>query len=160
MIMNLSTFFRTSLTADPAEDVVLSEEIRLQRLYLDIEAVRFPDRLKVEVNVPDALRDACVPALILQPLVENAVKYGVSRSRAPVTIWIRAREDSHGLVLSVEDDGSADGQAEAGTGVGLKNVRDRLHARFGDDQASVRWGPLPEGGFGVTLFMPLMRHGC
>jgi two-component system, LytTR family, sensor kinase len=86
MIMNLSTFFRTSLTGDPTEDVPLFEEIRLQRLYLDIEAVRFPDRLKVEIEIPDQLRTACVPGLILQPLVENAIKYGVSRARRPVTL--------------------------------------------------------------------------
>jgi hypothetical protein len=159
MILNLSTFFRTSLTADPTEDVVLAEEIRLQRLYLDIEAIRFPDRLLVEIHVPPALEDVRVPCLILQPLVENAIKYGVSRSRRPVTLRITAREDSHGLVLSVEDDGDplAEGEAPAGTGVGLRNVSDRLRARFGNG-ASCRYGPLPNGGFGVTLFMPLIRN--
>ncbi|MDX3883163.1 MAG: histidine kinase [Sphingomonas sp.] len=161
MIMNLSTFFRTSLTGDPTEDVPLYEEIRLQRLYLDIEAVRFPDRLKVEVEVPDPLRTACVPGLILQPLVENAVKYGVSRARRPVTIRIKAREDSDGLVLTVEDDGDPmpENEMNGGTGVGLRNVRERLAARFGSD-SSCRWGPLPGGGFAVTLFLPLSRHGC
>lgn len=159
MILNLSTFFRTSLTADPTEDVVLAEEIRLQRLYLDIEAIRFPDRLLVEIHVPPALEDVRVPCLILQPLVENGIKYGVSRSRRPVTLRITAREDSHGLVLSVEDDGDplAEGEAPAGTGVGLRNVSDRLRARFGEE-ASCRYGPLPNGGFGVTLFMPLIRN--
>ncbi len=160
MILNLSTFFRTSLTADPTEDVVLSEEIRLQRLYLDIEAVRFPERLIVDITVPPALANACVPCLILQPLVENAIKYGVSRAKRPVTIRICAREDSHGLVLTVEDDGEPLGEDAKlrGAGVGLKNVTDRLKARFGDD-AACRYGPLANGGFGVTLFMPLIRHG-
>ena len=160
MILNLSTFFRTSLTADPTEDVVLSEEIRLQRLYLDIEAVRFPERLIVDVTVPPALANACVPCLILQPLVENAIKYGVSRAKRPVTIRICAREDSHGLVLTVEDDGEPLGEDAKlrGAGVGLKNVTDRLKARFGDD-AACRYGSLANGGFGVTLFMPLIRHG-
>ena len=160
MILNLSTFFRTSLTADPTEDVVLSEEIRLQRLYLDIEAVRFPERLIVEITVPSTLGNACVPCLILQPLVENAIKYGVSRAKRPVTIRICAREDSHGLVLSVEDDGEplGDDAKLHGAGVGLKNVTDRLKARFGDD-AACRYGPLANGGFGVTLFMPLIRNG-
>jgi LytS/YehU family sensor histidine kinase len=163
MIMNLSTFFRTSLTADPTEDVMLAEEIRLQRLYLDIERVRFPDRLAVEVDVPAALLTACVPCLILQPLVENAIKYGVSRSRRPVTVRIRAHEDANGLVLSVEDDGEplpdCDCEVPAGTGTGLRNVRDRLAARFGDASA-VRWGKRPDGGFAATLFMPVLRHGC
>jgi len=161
MVLNLATFFRTSLTADPTEDVLLAEEIRLQRLYLDIEAVRFPERLIVNIAIPPSLLTACVPCLILQPLVENAIKYGVSRSRRPVTVFISAREDSHGLVLMVEDDGDPpeDGDATGGTGVGLKNVTNRLKARFGED-ASCRYGPLVNGGFGVTLFMPLLRHGC
>jgi len=160
MVLNLSTFFRTSLTADPTEDVVLAEEIRLQRLYLDIEAVRFPERLIVEIHVPSELSNACVPCLILQPLVENAIKYGVSRAKRPVTVRITAREDSHGLVLSVEDDGEAlgDDQKLHGTGVGLRNVSDRLRARFGEE-AACRYGPLSNGGFGVTLFMPLNRNG-
>jgi len=164
MILNLSTFFRTSLTADPAEDLPLHEEIRLQRLYLDIERVRFPERLQVDIEIPDALRTACVPALILQPLVENAIKYGVSRSREPVTIRIQAREDSAGLMITVADNGRpVDGgdlpATEAGTGLGLRNVRDRLAARFGTE-AQCRWGPLPGGGFGVTLTMPVVRNGC
>ncbi|WP_443027839.1 sensor histidine kinase [Sphingomonas sp. SRS2] len=159
MILNLSTFFRTSLTADPTEDVVLAEEIRLQRLYLDIEMVRFPERLIIDINVPEPLANACVPCLILQPLVENAIKYGVSRAKRPVTIKIDAREDSHGLVLSVEDDGEplGDDAKLHGAGVGLKNVTDRLKARFGDE-ATCRYGPLANGGFGVTIFMPLIRN--
>jgi LytS/YehU family sensor histidine kinase len=160
MILNLSTFFRTSLTADPTEDVQLAEEIRLQRLYLDIEAIRFPERLIVEFNVPQTLSNACVPCLILQPLVENAIKYGVSRAKRPVTVRITAREDSHGLVLSVEDDGEplGDDAKLHGAGVGLKNVSDRLKARFGEE-AACRYGPLANGGFGVTIFMPLIRNG-
>lgn len=164
MILNLSTFFRTSLAGDPSEDVPLFEEIRLQRLYLDIEAVRFPERLKVEVEIPDPLRTACVPGLILQPLVENAIKYGVSRARRPVTVRIRAREEAGRLVLGVEDDGDPlpgkrGGGAGEGTGVGLRNVRERIAARFGDEGAC-RWGPRPEGGFAVTLFLPLAHQGC
>lgn len=162
MILNLSTFFRTSLTADPAEDLPLFEEIRLQRLYLDIERVRFPDRLQVDIDIPDPLRTACVPALILQPLIENAIKYGVARSRRPVTIRIDAAERHGRLRLTVTDDGAGDGQASAtdgGIGVGLRNVHDRLAARFGQE-ATCRWGVLPEGGFAVTLEMPVVRNGC
>jgi LytS/YehU family sensor histidine kinase len=162
MILNLSTFFRTSLSGDPTEDVRLDEEIQLQRLYLDIETVRFPRRLLAEIDLPDALRNACVPGLILQPLVENAVKYGVAKSRRPVTIRLRAREDSGGLLITVENDGdpaTASTEGHEGTGVGLANVRDRLQARFGA-AASCRWGPLPGGGFAVILSLPMVRHGC
>ena len=106
MILNLSTFFRQSLTREATDDLPLAEEVRLQRLYLAIEEVRFPDRLRVEVDLPDALAELPVPALILQPLVENAIKYGVSRSRRPVTVRISARLSEAGrLVLDVADDG-------------------------------------------------------
>jgi LytS/YehU family sensor histidine kinase len=160
MILNLSTFYRTSLTSEPADDVPLEEEIRLQQLYLDIEAVRFPERLKVDIEVPRALNGCCVPALILQPIVENAIKYGVSRVRRPVTVLIRAREDEGKLIIIVADDGEPmpeDGPH--GTGVGLNNVRDRLDARYGED-SSVTWGPRPEGGFAVRLEMPINRESC
>lgn len=160
MILNLATFFRTSLTGDPTEDVPLADEIQLQRLYLAIETVRFPERLLVEVDLPMALKTACVPGLILQPLVENAVKYGVARSRRPVTVRISARAAAGNLQLIVEDDGDAIGDDAAhGTGVGLGNVRDRLTARFGAEARS-HWGPRPRGGFAVTLELPLVHHGC
>jgi two-component system, LytTR family, sensor kinase len=169
MILNLSTFFRTSLTAGAADDLALSEEIRLQRLYLDIEAVRFPERLRVEIDVPDELGDACIPGLLLQPLVENAIKHGVSRASRPVTLTLRARQEEPGrLTVSVIDNGpsgeadSADpltAQRPAGTGTGLRNVRQRLAARFGDD-AEIKWGPRPVEGFAVTVDLPLARHGC
>ena len=107
MLMNLSTFFRATLSADPTADVSLGEEIRLQRLYLDIEQIRFPDRLSVEIDVPDALLAARVPILILQPLVENAVKYGVAKSKKPVTVRISAYEEAGRLHIKVKDDGEA-----------------------------------------------------
>jgi two-component system LytT family sensor kinase len=73
MLLALSTFFRSSLSLDPTADVTLAQEIDLQRLYLDIEKARFPDRLHVEIDVPEALHDARLPALLLQPIVENAI---------------------------------------------------------------------------------------
>jgi hypothetical protein len=157
MIINLSSFFRASLVGDPSEDVRLAEEIRLQQLYLDIEQIRFPDRLRLEIELPDDLRDALVPGLILQPLIENAVKYGVSRSRRPVTIAIRAASERDRLLLTVEDDGepgSTAAEASQGTGLGLRNVADRIAARF-DGDGSCRVHPLAPEGFRVELTMPL-----
>jgi len=163
MLMNLSTFFRSSLTCDPNADVELVEEMRLQRLYLDIEQVRFPDRLVVRRDIAAGLDRALVPALILQPLVENAIKYGVSRSRRPVTVTLRARARDGELVLSVEDDALCDpalaelspGQ-QTSTGTGLRNVRERLETRFGRN-ARALWGPLQPCGFAAVLTMPLTR---
>jgi hypothetical protein len=162
MLMNLSTFFRATLSADPTADVSLEEEIKLQRLYLDIEQIRFPDRLTVEVDVPEALRSARVPVLILQPVVENAVKYGVARSRRHVTVRILAYEEAGRLHIKVKDDGEVPAEelepGEGSTGVGLRNVCDRLTARYGS-RAGCMHGPDPNGGFTVHLFMPVVRNG-
>ena len=161
MILNLSRFFRTSLNDDPTKDVPLAEEIRLQRLYLAIEQVRFAERLLIDIAVPPALEDACVPGLILQPLVENAVKHGVSKSRRPVTVRVRAEAAPHGLTLTVEDDGDASAAVTPadGAGVGLRNVRDRLSARYGA-AAACRWEAPAGGGFRVSISLPLVRDGC
>jgi LytS/YehU family sensor histidine kinase len=160
MLMNLSTFFRATLSADPTADVPLEEEIKLQRLYLDIEQIRFPDRLSVEVDVPDALRSAQVPVLILQPIVENAVKYGVAKSKKPVRIRISAYEEAGRLHIKVKDDGEAAPAdlENPSTGVGLRNVCDRLIARY-DNRAGCLHGPDPDGGYTVHLFMPVVRGG-
>ena len=162
MILKLSTFFRTSLSLDPSADVTLAEEIELQRLYLDIEKVRFPRRLKVEIDIPEDLRSARVPGLILQPLVENVIKYAVSGSREKVTLNIRAAEAGPGrFTIEVANSGAAqsgrnrNGKPE-GTGVGLANVCQRLDARFGR-AAKCEFGPATDGGYRVLMTLPLDR---
>ena len=164
MLLALSTFFRTSLSLDPGADVTLAEEIELQRLYLDIEKARFPDRLQVEINVPEDLEQARLPALILQPIVENAIKYGVSKSRKTVLIRIEARPLGDGRMVVEVINGLKNGgtislpaATHEGTGVGLANVCQRLDARFGS-RASCRYGPMTEGGFKVSLTMPAETH--
>ncbi len=160
MILNLSSFFRASLASDPAGDVLLADEIAMQQRYLEIERVRFPDRLRIEIDVPAALEQVPVPGLILQPIVENAVKHGVARSRRPVTITIAARADGDRLRISVVDDGEALGgrlgtgrSDPPGTGTGIRNVCDRLAARFGE-LAACSHGAVPGGGYRVDLAMP------
>ena len=157
MIQTLSTFYRRSLTGDSTGDVSLEEEIGLQRLYLEIEAVRFPERLRTVINVPLALAHAQVPGMILQPLVENSIKYGVAASRNPVTVTITAHTESDRLVLTVSDDGPGVPSGQDGCGIGLANVRDRLHARF-DGKASLEAGPRIEGGYATVIRLP-MSHG-
>ncbi len=157
MILNLSKFYRNSLSGDPLEEVPLSQEVHLQHLYLDIEAVRFPERLRTRIDVPDELLSVLVPGLILQPLVENAIKYGVSRSQNPVTITISARQEDGDLVLNVADDGEAKlGDEVSGSGIGLANVRDRLETRFGS-AASVTISRPESGGFQVVLRFPMVH---
>lgn len=159
MIQTISSFYRHSLAGDPTADVPLADEISLQRHYLEIEAVRFPERLVCEFDVPPGLENACVPGMILQPLVENSIKYGVSASTRPVTIRIAAQEAGGKLVLTVADDGPGKGGASGSTGIGLENVRNRLAARFGDE-ARVESGALPAGGYATVLTIPLVRSGC
>lgn len=158
MILNLSKFYRTSLSGDPLEDVALSEEVHLQNLYLDIEAVRFPKRLKTETDIPAELNDVLVPGLILQPLVENAIKHGVAHSKRPVTISISATTKGDFLKLTVADDGEANAEhasSDQNNGIGLANVRDRLETRFGT-QAKLKTARLDKGGFVAELTMPLL----
>jgi signal transduction histidine kinase len=164
MILNLSTFFRASLARDATENIPLADEIRLQRLYLDIEKIRFPDRLLVRLLVPDSLGDALVPALILQPLIENAIKYGVSPSRRPVTVTIAADSTGDRLDLWVRDDGETrpgsaprpPGDCSTGCGVGLANVAARLKAAWGEAAECIAGSP-KAGGWIVRLSMPLVR---
>ena len=163
MLLALSTFFRTSLSLNPTADVTLAEEIDLQRLYLDIETIRFPSRLKVAIDVPADLESVRLPALILQPLVENAIKYGVSPTSDVVTLTIAAEAiGDDRLLLRVTNSGGKDtpkrrGRPDSdrieGTGVGLANVCQRLEARFGS-QATCDFGPLDDGGFEVRLTLP------
>lgn len=161
MLMALSTFFRTSLSIDPSADVSLAEEIALQRLYLDIEQVRFPDRLHVTIDIPADLSEARVPALILQPIIENAIKYGVSTTNSRVEIVIRARRLDGGrmqLDITNQQTGAKSGRARPaptheGTGLGLSNVSQRLEAHFGN-KADCRFGPIP-GGYEVSIAMPV-----
>ncbi|MBU6266858.1 MAG: histidine kinase [Sphingomonadales bacterium] len=158
MIQTLSTFYRRTLAGDPTSDIALADEIALQRLYLEIEAVRFPDRLRTRIVVPQALERMLVPGMILQPLIENSVKYAVALSQAPVTVTIEAREDSGMLELTVSDDGpgaaaGATRGSAVGCGIGLGNVRDRLAARFGP-AATLETGRRAQG-YRTVLRMPL-----
>ena len=156
MVVQLSDFFRRSLAVNPMEDVTLAQEVELQRLYLEIERTRFPDRLRFDVALDAGTADARVPALLLQPLVENAVKHGVARSEAPTCIRIRARVDGPVLEIVVENDASAEGPASSGEKVGLRNVAERLRSLFGDE-AGLATGEAAEGGFRNTLRLPLRR---
>jgi two-component system, LytTR family, sensor kinase len=158
MIQNLSNFYRTSLSSDPLEDVTLEEEVDLQRLYLEIEAVRYPKRLRTTIDVPPDLMNQHVPALILQPLVENAIKYGVSRATRPVAITIKAQVDGENIVLSVADDGEPmDDTHVGGNGIGLANVRDRLEARY-KSAAQLDTHVVKGGGYIATLTLPLSHR--
>jgi two-component system, LytTR family, sensor kinase len=157
MVVSLSDFLRSTVQMDPAIEIPLGAEIELQSLYLEIERNRFPHRLKVTIDIADGLADVLVPNLITQPLIENAIKYGVARSSAPVHIEVIARQQDGLLSLVIRDDGgNAEGIAPPGTKVGLRNVSDRLRLAFGKSGRLIA-GPRPEGGFAAQILMPLRK---
>ena len=159
MIQMLSTFYRRSLADDPTSDVPLSEEFALQRLYLDLEAVRFPERLEAKYDLPPQLQDYLIPGLILQPLVENSVKHAVAPTSGKVTITLSAREEYGRLVVTVEDNGKSGpkrGEPRPGFGIGLSNVNERLEARFGNE-ASVVSGAT-ESGYATHIRLPVISN--
>ncbi len=131
MVENLSDFLRAGLALDPSDDLTLERELELQSLYLSIEAIRFADRLRIEMDLPAALRDVRVPSLILQPIVENAVKHGVARSDRPVTVSIAVREEGGRVRITVRN-GVGQGTGDDGTGIGLANTARRLDLRYGE----------------------------
>ena len=131
MVSKLSHFLRYSLDKDPMMRVDLEHEIKTMQLYLEIEQVRFADRLKVRFDIEDEAKRALVPSLVLQPLVENAIKYAVANRENGGEINIEARKRDGRLLLSLEDDGPGiddleNGKAPEFTGVGIANTRQRL----------------------------------
>lgn len=154
MMDKLSDFLRATLSADPHQFVSLEEELDTLRAYLNIERVRFGPRLAVEIDCPADLRLALVPGFILQPLVENAIKYAVAPSRAAVTIKVTADSAGEDLVLTVEDEGSVVRVAPVGgVGVGLANVRTRLGVLYGE-RGMLDARPR-DRGFSCRLTLPL-----
>jgi signal transduction histidine kinase len=157
MIARLSELLRHTLDGSDRQEVPLEEEMGLVQRYLEIMEVRFQGRLTVTVDVDSALDHARVPSLILQPLVENAIKHGVSRRPGPGRIEISARRDGDRLVLRVHDDGDAPA-GEPRDGVGLANTRERLRQLYGERQ-SLAVGPAPEGGFLAEVALPYHEGG-
>jgi two-component system LytT family sensor kinase len=156
MIQNLSNFYRTSLSIDPLEDVTLDEEVALQKRYLEIEAVRYPERLKAEIAIDQDVRAIKLPTMILQPLIENAIKYGVARTNRPVTVSITAQATAAGTEICVSDNGEAAPTPSTanrqGAGIGIANVRDRLEGRFGS-MARLETEQRSEGGFVARIII-------
>jgi two-component system, LytTR family, sensor kinase len=133
MVENLSDYMRTTLEFAQAEFVRLADEVGLQKLYLDIEQARFPDRLEAMVEMPEELGSTSVPSLILQPLVENAIKHGVARRRELTRILIAVEERPAGIFIKVANDADMQGEGTPGHHIGLDNVGRRLALLYGED---------------------------
>jgi two-component system LytT family sensor kinase len=155
MIAGLSDFLRRVLEDSDRQQVPLQEELEFAQKYLDIQKVRFADRLQLSVDVPSDLFPAQVPSLILQPMVENAVKHGIAKRVQGGAIRIAACRSNGMLTLSVYNDGPAlpAEWEELSPGIGLSNVRTRLQSLYGDlFKLSMR--NREPGGVEVTLSVP------
>jgi two-component system LytT family sensor kinase len=134
-VTRLSEFLRYTLDQDPMKKVTLRQEIDALNLYLSTERLRFGERLSIEFAVEEAALEALLPSLLLQPLIENAVKYVVAPREEGGRIRVEGRIRSGMLEIAVEDDGpglAATTQAESGRGVGLRNTRERLSVVYGE----------------------------
>lgn len=157
----LSGLLRSSLRGEGGHRIALEDEVAFIRRYLEIEQVRFSDRLRVNWGIDGGLERALVPAFVLQPLVENAIRHGVARRRDAGQLEIRAARSEDDLLLEVLDDGPGPGemagpvarQARDGH-VGLANTADRLATLYGD-RASIELLARPEGGAVARVRLPL-----
>jgi signal transduction histidine kinase len=156
MLSRLSSFLRYSLVGEREGQATIAQEMQALKLYLEIERTRFEDRLRTRFDIAPDVANARIPSLLLQPLVENAVKYAVTPLEEGADIWVSARAVGDRLELTVADTGPGLGgappgsDAPGGTGVGLANIRDRLQQAYGDDH---RFELLPNTG------SPLVQAG-
>ena len=183
MLVGLGALLRRSLESARVQEVPLHEELRLLEHYVDLEKVRLGARLRLDWRIEPATFDACVPHLVLQPLVENAIHHAVSRRATPGHVWVRVRRDDRHLVLEVQDDGcdgaslqqpatvqqngarsatdnsgghganDASGATAANGGIGLSNTRARLECLYGSDHR-FDVERAPDGGTIARLVVP------
>lgn len=154
LIAKLGALLRSALEQQRQDVVPLRAETGFLQDYLDIEGARFGDRLRSSVTIDDNVVDALVPPLLLQPLVENAIRHGLSATPETVTIEVAGNRNGDRLVLSVSDDGNGIDSDDLHDGIGLGNVRARLQQTFGRAQ-SMRIDTGRGLGFKVTLELPL-----
>ncbi|MDP3550436.1 MAG: histidine kinase [Novosphingobium sp.] len=163
MLSRLSSFLRYTLVNEPTARVTVAQEIETLKLYLDIERMRFEERLRTEFRIDDAVRSALMPSLLLQPLVENAIKYAVGPLEYGAEITVEAQLVGPMLRVTVSDTGpglpagtdpsTVFGVSSDSTGIGLANIRDRLAQAYGENQR-FDISDRPEGGFQVVLELP------
>ncbi|MCA1661571.1 MAG: histidine kinase [Novosphingobium sp.] len=172
MLSRLSSFLRYTLINEPAGKVTLAQEIETLKLYLDIERMRFEDRLRTRFEIEDGAGDALLPSLLLQPLVENAIKYAVTPQEEGAEIAVSAQLAGPMLRIVVSDTGpglkspldinrlpaaSVEPGDPVSTGVGLANIRDRLAQAYGEEQRFDIQNAA-DGGFAVVIELPFERR--
>ena len=171
MLTRLSSFLRHTLITEPGGKVTIEQEVETLKLYLDIERMRFEERLQTDFRIDEQASQACIPSMLLQPLIENAIKYGVSPQEEGAQIDVVAQVVGKRLRVTVSDTGPGvvtggsegltaamlrDSKRTTSTGVGLANIRDRLAQAYGEDHRFEIRSP-DQGGFTVVIELPLER---
>jgi signal transduction histidine kinase len=157
MLGHLIQYLRNSLPRTQGELSTLGAELERAIAYLEIMKVRMGARLAVQLDVPESLRATPVPPMMLQTLVENAIKHGLEPRTGGGTVWIRARRHEGQVAVTVADDGDGFNPRTSGTGIGLKNVRERLRLVYGADAALAVVANFP-AGVAATLTVPAARE--
>lgn len=153
MLSRLSELLRLTLDGAPGQQVTLRQELAVLERYVDIERVRFPDRLEVRVDAAPETHDALVPSLLLQPLVENAIRHGIAQTVGAGRVEVRAERRGGRLWMEVRDTGPGFAPGAQREGIGLANVRARLACLY-DDESRFTLENAPEGGAVVTVEVP------
>jgi sensor histidine kinase YesM len=156
MLARLSSFLRYTLANEPTAKVTLAQEVETLKLYLEIEKMRFEDRLRPHFKIESETIGARLPSLLLQPLIENAIKYAVTPAENGADIWLTAKREGNAVRIEVADNGVHDGAeiaASPSTGVGLANIRDRLSQAYGGSHR-FESKPNERGGFSVIIEIP------
>lgn len=139
MVTKMSSFLRYSLDNDPMQKITLKQELEALKLYLDIEKVRFEERLNLDLDISEESERALIPSLLLQPLVENAIKYGIVQSEGGGNLRIAAKVFAGDLLIELSDDGPGiqleNGEPPPSNGVGLRNTRERLVELYGNSHS-------------------------
>ena len=164
MLSRLSSFLRYTLVSEPEGEVTVAQEIETLKLYLDIEKMRFEERLRTSFDIDPAAAHACIPSLLLQPLVENAIKYAVTPKEEGADIAVAVRRLGHRVHITVSDSGpgtqaglnDGGGSTTSSTGVGLVNTRDRLAQAYGPDHRFET--EAGAHGFTVTIEIPYQSN--
>lgn len=157
MLGHLIHYLRHSLPQRDDALSLLGDELERTRAYLEIMRLRMGPRLSLQIDVPDALRAIAMPPMMLQTLVENAIKHGLEPKPGGGTVWILARRDDNTVSITVADDGRGFSDASGGTGIGLKNVRERLRLIYGTDASLSVVSNAPEG-VAATITLPLRNE--
>jgi two-component system, LytTR family, sensor kinase len=156
MLARLSSFLRYTLANEPTANVTLAQEVETLKLYLEIEKMRFEDRLRPHFRIESETIGARLPSLLLQPLIENAIKYAVTPAENGADIWITAAREGQAVRIEVADNGNGEGAdfaASPSTGVGLANIRDRLSQAYGPGHR-FETKKNERGGFSVIVEIP------